>query len=110
MPIAMPDLTNARRLDDNLAVRESPEGRMVVCVHCSTQIGPLADGAFVAALARRDSDPTEAGPHIWHDPSEYVDAKVVFRQLFCPGCLTAVNSRVVPVDHPFPDDDYRNQA
>jgi N-methylhydantoinase B len=38
----------------------------------------------------------------------YVDAEVVFRQLCCPGCLTAVYSRVVPVDHRLPDDDYRS--
>ncbi|MGC8917748.1 hypothetical protein AB7952_00285 [Streptomyces sp. PG2] len=53
-------------------------------------------------LARREVAPTEAGPHIWHDPSVYVDADVVFRQLCCPGCLTAVHSRVVPVGHPLP--------
>ena len=107
-PIGAPDLTGARRLDDNLAVRESSEGRTVVCAQCGTEHGPLAGGAFASALARRDGAPAEAGPHIWHDPSVYVDADVVFRQLFCPGCLTAVHSRVVPVDHPLPDDDYRS--
>jgi N-methylhydantoinase B len=106
-PIGTHDLSEARRLDDNLAVLESSDGATVVCVHCSTEIGPLAEGAFVEGLALRDSAPTEAGPHIWHDPSEYVDAEVVFRQLFCPGCLTAVNSRVVPVNHPLPVDHYR---
>ncbi|SFN54223.1 hydantoinase B/oxoprolinase family protein [Actinomadura madurae] len=109
-PIGTLDLAGMRRLDDNLAVLETAEGGVVVCVHCGTRIGPLARGAFVAALARRDAHPTEAGPHIWHDPSEYVDAEVVFRQLFCPGCLTAVNSRVVPADHPLPQDEYRNWA
>jgi N-methylhydantoinase B len=109
-PIGPPDLSHARRLDDNLAVRESPAGGTVVCVHCGTEIGPLAGSAFVAALARREVAPTEAGPHIWHDPLEYVDAEIVFRQLCCPGCLTAVNSRVVPVDHPLPADEYRSWA
>jgi N-methylhydantoinase B len=75
-----------------------------------TEIGPLDGGGFVAALARRDAPPADAGPHIWRDPSVYVDGEVVFRQLFCPGCLTAVYSRVVPVDHPLPDDDYRSWA
>jgi 2-polyprenyl-6-methoxyphenol hydroxylase-like FAD-dependent oxidoreductase len=104
-PIETPDLGEVRRLDDNLAMLA---GGTVVCVHCGTKIGPLEGGAFVAGLARRDSAPTEAGPHIWHDPVEYVDAEVVFRQLFCPGCLTAVYSRVVPVDHPLPVDEYRS--
>ncbi|KAB2382925.1 hypothetical protein [Actinomadura montaniterrae] len=107
-PIGAPDLAGVRRLGDNLAVLETVEGETVVCVHCGTRIGPLSGGAFFAALARRDARPTEAGPHIWHDPSEYVDAVVVFWQLFCPGCLTAVHSRVVPVDRPLPNDDYRN--
>jgi N-methylhydantoinase B len=101
------DLAHARRLDDNLATVESQQGRTVVCVHCGTPIGPVEDCAYVAALARRDAAPSKAGPHIWPDPSVYVDAEIVFRQLFCPGCLTAVYSRVVPVDHPLPNDDYR---
>jgi hypothetical protein len=44
------------------------------------------------------------------DPLEYVDAEFVFRRLFCPGCLTAVHSRVVPVDHPLPVEEYRSWA
>lgn len=110
VPIGTPDLSQARRLDDNLAVRDSPDGGTVVCVHCGTEIGPLAEGSFIAGLARRESAPAEAGPHIWPDPLEYVDAGVVFRQLFCPGCLTAVHSRVVPVGHPLPADYYRRWA
>ncbi|MFG2304701.1 hydantoinase B/oxoprolinase family protein [Actinacidiphila glaucinigra] len=109
-PIGTHDLSGARRLDDNLALHETPDGGTVVCVHCTTEIGPLAEGAFVEALARREVAPAEAGPHIWHDPSEYVDAEIVFRQLCCPGCLTAVNSRVVPVDHPLPADHYKGWA
>ena len=96
-PIGTPELGEVRRLDDNLVVLDSGA---VACVHCGTEIGPLAGGAFVASLARREAPPTEAGPHIWHDPLEYVDAEIVFRQLCCPGCLTAAHSRVVPVDHP----------
>jgi N-methylhydantoinase B len=110
VPVTEPELAGSRRLDDNLAVLEGETGRTVACTHCGTGLGALADGAFVASLARRDAEPTEAGPHIWRDPSVYVDAKVVFRQLFCPGCFTTVYSRVVPVDHPLPDDDYRSWA
>jgi N-methylhydantoinase B len=106
-PIGTPDLGEVRRLDDNLAVLADGT---VSCVHCGTEIVPLAGSAFVAEPARRDVAPTEAGPHIWHDPLEYVDAEIVFRQLCCPGCLTAVNSRVLPVDHPLPADDYRSRG
>lgn len=96
----------ARRLDDNLAIVEDGGTRTVACAHCGTLIGRADGGEFVANLARSDRPPSEAGPHIWHDPSVYVDADVVFRQLSCPGCLTAVYSRVVPADHPLPDDVY----
>lgn len=108
--ISEPELSGSRRLDDNLAVLDTAAGKAVACTHCGTELGPLEGGAYVTALARRDAPPTEAGPHIWRDPSVYVDAEVVFRQLFCPGCLTAVYSRVVPVEHPLPDDDYRSWA
>ena len=94
------------RSHDNVSTLGSRAGH--ICVHCGTEIGPLAGGAFVGALGRRDAAPTEAGPHIWHDPLEYVDAEVVFRQLFCLCCLTAVHSRVVPVEHPLPVDEYRS--
>ncbi|MCS7476785.1 hydantoinase B/oxoprolinase family protein [Umezawaea endophytica] len=97
-----------RRLDDNLAVVDSADGPSVACAHCGTVIGPLADGAFFSSLARRDAPPSEAGPHIWSDPSVYTDVPIVFRQLFCPTCLVAVHSRVVPVDHPLPADVFRS--
>lgn len=101
------DLTQARVLDDNLAVIDSADGPTVACTHCGTALGAVADGEFFAALAQADAAPTQGGPQIWHDPSVYVDDEVVFRQLFCPGCLTAVYSRVVPVGHALPDDVYR---
>jgi N-methylhydantoinase B len=99
-----PDIQGARRIDDNLAGVESPHGGLVACTHCGTVIGPVADAAYIHALGLSDSSPTAAGPQIWADPSVYVDDEIVFRQLYCPGCLTAVYSRVVPVGHPLPDD------
>jgi len=104
---ATADLKPARVLDDNLAVLETNGAHTVACTHCGTEFGALEDGAFLAALARTDSVPTDGGPQIWHDPTAYTDEEVVFRQLCCPGCLTAVYSRVVPVAHPLPDDVYR---
>ncbi|AGZ40902.1 hydantoinase B/oxoprolinase family protein [Actinoplanes friuliensis] len=101
---------DARRLDDNLAVVATAAGASVACVHCDLVIGPLQDEIYLTLLARRDAPLPEAGPQIWPDPSAYTDTEIVFRQLFCPGCLTAVYSRVVPVDHPLPDDVFRSFA
>jgi N-methylhydantoinase B len=53
-------------------------------------------------MARYEGPPAEAGPQIWADSAVYLDAPVVFRQLCCPGCGTAMLSTVVPVDHPLP--------
>jgi N-methylhydantoinase B len=103
-----PALDDARRLDDNLVVLQSATGTSVACVHCGEVIGPLADGAFLRSLARRDAPMREAGPQIWTDSSAYTDTEIVFRQLFCPACVTAVYSRVVPLDHPLPDDVVRS--
>ncbi|WP_306204642.1 hydantoinase B/oxoprolinase family protein [Actinoplanes sp. RD1] len=105
-----PALDDARRLDDNLAVVDTDGGRTVACVHCGELLGPLTDGAYLRQLAQRDAPLGEAGPHIWTDPSAYTDTEVVFRQLFCPSCVTAVYSRVVPVDHPLPTDALRSFA
>lgn len=95
-----------RQLDDNMAVIRTDGGEIVACLHCGTRIGPLAGSGYVARLARIDAEPAAGGPHIWPDPSVYVDAQVVFRQLCCPGCLAAVYTRVVPIGHPLPDDVY----
>ncbi|MET8428744.1 hydantoinase B/oxoprolinase family protein [Nocardia sp. NPDC004860] len=97
-----------RRLDDNLAIVRVDDTDTVACIHCGTLIGPADGSTYVNSLARIDWEPTKAGPHIWADPSVYVDADMVFRQLCCPGCLTATYSRVVPKDHPLPDDVYEH--
>jgi N-methylhydantoinase B len=103
-----PQLEHARRLDDNFAVVDSPDGASVACVHCGEVAGPIADGRFLTSLVRWDAPVTGAGPQIWADPAAYTDAEIVFRRLLCPACLTAVYSRVVPVDHPLPADVFRS--
>ncbi|GAB2480275.1 hydantoinase B/oxoprolinase family protein [Nocardiopsis aegyptia] len=104
--ISEPVLDVVRRLDDNLAIVSVNGSETVVCTHCGTFIGPVRNSDFVVALVRDDAEPSTAGPHIWHDPSVYVDEDVVFRRLCCPGCMTLVYSRVVPVGHPLPNDVY----
>jgi N-methylhydantoinase B len=81
-------------LDDNLVVA----GNEVGCAHCGHQLADLTTGTQLQ-LAIFEGLSTEAGPQITSDPSTYVDDEVVFRQLCCPGCWTAVYSAVVPKDH-----------
>ncbi|MEV0290412.1 hydantoinase B/oxoprolinase family protein [Kribbella sp. NPDC050820] len=88
------DVANARRLDDNLVVA----GNQVGCAHCGHQLADLSTETQLQ-LALFEGPSTEAGPQITSEPSTYVDDEVVFRQLCCPGCWTAVYSAVVPKDH-----------
>jgi N-methylhydantoinase B len=108
MPIANPqplDPEHAQQLlDDNLVVLQNGSRPVVACVHCGHHIGPIEDGRYLEALIRFEGPPDTAGPHIWPDPSTYVEAPIVFRQLSCPGCYTVVSSSVVPESHPLPKD------
>ncbi len=88
------DLTDARRIDDNLV----QAGTLVACGRCGQQLADTAADTHLA-LARYDGVSTEAGPQILSRPAQYVDDEVVFRQLVCPGCQTAVYSGVVPKAH-----------
>ena len=87
-------LDHARRLDDNLVV----EGTAVGCAHCGHQLADLSSDTQLH-LAFFEGASTEAGPQITSDPITYVDDEIVFRQLCCPGCWTAVYSAVVPKGH-----------
>jgi N-methylhydantoinase B len=95
-----------RRLDDNMVVNDSEPDRPVFCAHCETPVGHMRDGRFEHRLLVADDAPGAAGPQIWPSPLDYVDDEIVFRQLLCPGCFTAVYSRVAPRSHPLPDDFY----
>jgi N-methylhydantoinase B len=88
------DLAGARRLDDNLV----QAGSLVACGHCGQQLADTSADTHLA-LARYEGVSTEAGPQILSSPAQYVDDEVVFRQLVCPGCQTAVYSGVVPKAH-----------
>ncbi len=87
-----------RRIDDNLAEITIGEARVIACAHCGRLLGDSKTSRL--DLARYEGPSTDAGPQVTSDPAEYVDTPVVFRQLCCPGCWTAVYSGVVPADHP----------
>lgn len=93
------DLNRAARLDDNLVEVHTDQATVVGCAHCGRQLGDARTDTALA-LARFDGPASAAGPQVTSDPSEYVDDPVVFRQLCCPGCWTAICSGLVPADHP----------
>ena len=94
LPARKVDLAGARRIDDNLV----QSGPLVACAHCGEQLADTTADTELALL-RHQGPSTGAGPQILSGPGRYVDDEVVFRQLTCPGCLTAVYSGVVPAAH-----------
>ncbi|WP_370588763.1 hydantoinase B/oxoprolinase family protein [Pseudonocardia sp. C8] len=98
-PAGHPDV-DGEQLDDNQVLGADGTVR---CRHCGTDLGDLGEH-YLAQLPRVQIPPSGAGPHVWADPSTYIDRDVVFRQVLCPGCATALLSQVVPADHPLPAD------
>ncbi|MGE0217293.1 hydantoinase B/oxoprolinase family protein [Mycolicibacterium sp.] len=92
------DLTGGRRLNDNLVEVLVDGARRIACSACGRQ---LADENSAALdVARYEGPSTEAGHQIASAADTYVDEPVIFRQLCCPGCWTAIYSGVVPAGHP----------
>ncbi|GAA1141977.1 hydantoinase B/oxoprolinase family protein [Kribbella jejuensis] len=89
------DPAAAQRLDDNLVLH----GTTVACAHCGQGVADTATDS-VLDLARYEGPSSDAGPQVTSDPSAYVDTEVVFRQLCCPSCWTAIYSAIVPATHP----------
>jgi len=80
------------RVDGN--VRLNDDGTLR-CAHCECALeGTPSD--YLGLLPFHEGPPAEAGPHIFANPAVYVDADVVFRQHYCPGCYTAFQTEVVP--------------
>lgn len=92
------DLSDARRINDNLSEVLIGDARVIACTHCGRRLGDTKSGKL--SLAKYEGPSSEAGPQVTSPPSQYIDAEVVFRQQYCPGCLSAVYSGIVPADHP----------
>jgi N-methylhydantoinase B len=93
------DVSGGRRLDDNLVEVDAGEAAVVACRHCGQTLGD-ARNSNLLNLARYNGPSSEAGRQVTSAPDLYVDAEIVFRQLSCPHCWTAVYSGIVPADHP----------
>lgn len=89
----------ATRINESLEIRAVDGVQQIVCVHCDHRICD-ASQAFEEHLAHYEGPPSDGGPMNWATPEDFVDAQVVFRQSYCPGCFTALITRILPVDHP----------
>lgn len=92
------DVSAGRRLNDNLTEVLVGGSRYVACSACGRRLAD--DTSITLEVARYEGPSTDAGVQITAAAATYVDEPVVFRQLCCPGCWTAVYSAVVPQGHP----------
>ncbi len=82
-------------IDDNL--EQHTDGR-VTCRHCETVVGDAAQPLGSARV--RETAPRTAGPSVRENANLFTDRPIVFRQTFCPECLTLLQAEIVPGDEP----------
>ena len=95
----MKEALPVQRIDENLVIKKYESEHFFACTHCGTLICRQGEN-YLENLQRYEGPSFKAGPLIWPEPARYVDKEVVFRQYYCPGCLTAFLTEVVPADHP----------
>lgn len=91
-------MSSSRRVNDNVVRRGEGGAETLACAHCEQELAGVADD-YLTKLPFYEGPVSDAGPHIFPDPSVYIDNPIVFRQYYCPGCYTAFHSEVVPADH-----------
>ena len=79
-------------------VRARADGSLA-CAHCERDL-PGTPATYLSQVPRYVGPTREGGPMVFADPAVYVDAEVVFRQYYCPGCYTALHTEVVPASEP----------
>jgi N-methylhydantoinase B len=87
---------NGLDVDENVTVAVEDGKRHLKCMHCGYVIS-MADQNYPDYLVFHEGPVSEGGPHLYPYPEHYVDAKVGFRQYYCPGCHVAFITQIVPV-------------
>ncbi len=88
------DTSAGRPIDDNMTLVAGGDGQSrVACRHCG-QV--LSDAEKTLHLARIEGATSLAGPSVRTAPEFFLDTPVVFNQLLCPGCMTAVHTSIAP--------------
>lgn len=78
-----------RRLDGNLVVG----GDTVRCRRCETTVG--SSEAWLEDALVSEGPLQTLCSRVRAAPETFVDSPVVYRQVFCPGCLTALLTEVI---------------
>jgi N-methylhydantoinase B len=85
-------------LGEYLEVVTDGAERRFRCAKCGHDLGPTADNYKDHTLVR-EAPLQEAGPLIG-DPKRFIDDEMVFRQYFCPGCVTLIENEVNRASEP----------
>jgi N-methylhydantoinase B len=93
-----------RRLSEVASITYEGDRQFLVCEHCEERFESPLDTNPLDVLKVYEGPVTDAGPTMWPQPADFVDAPVVFRQLYCPACYTAMLTMVVPKGHRLPED------
>ncbi len=80
---------NARRLDGNLVLH----GAVVRCRRCETTVG--SSEAWLEDALVSEGPLQMLDSRVRAAPETFVDSPVIYRQVFCPGCLTALLTEVI---------------
>lgn len=67
------------------------------CAICRAPLGTVSGDPLARAL-RRERPSLAAGPGVRADPKLFTDRPIVLRQMFCPRCLSLLNTEIVPGD------------
>lgn len=79
-------------LNEFLSIAETENGsRVIRCTRCGYDLCPATENHKLHALLH-EGPVQEAGPHV--NPYHLGGDKFVFRQFYCPNCLTLINTEV----------------
>lgn len=88
-------MATSERVNENVGRRFENGNEVLFCTHCNQELQGNS-ATYLSNLARYEGPLSEAGPQVFADSSVFVDAPVVFRQYYCPGCFTVFHTEVVP--------------
>lgn len=89
----------AQRVTDSVDLLDCAAGRIWACSQCSRPLAP-AERGYRCGAALWQANPAEVDPDRYPDPGEHVDAELVMREWYCPGCAALLVVDVCLADDP----------
>lgn len=90
-------MTKSTRVNENITVGHGNGAVQLSCSYCGEKLSGTPED-YLTKLPFYEGPLTEAGPQVFADSSVFVDAPVVFRQYYCPGCYVAFLTEIVPLE------------